>query len=247
MKRDGVTITFVLGTQSMENEMIPRHVAIIPDGSRRWAKERGMTSQQGHAITFLETLPMLFSELRNAGVHTTTFWAFSTENWKRTKGEIDSLMNIYADFCGLMKSHGLDAEVQIRHIGRSDRVPMFLREALGKAEEATAHFEKGVVNIALDYGGQEDIEQASRQLCSVSAVEGNVPSIEQFLSTAGQKFPNPDLVIRTSGEKRLSGFMSWQTAYSELYFLDHHIPDVQPSDVAHAISWYGRRKRRMGA
>lgn len=223
---------------------LPNHVAIIPDGSRRWAKSKGLPPRVGHEITFFETTPKLIRCLLTAGIHTITLWAFSTENWARSAQEVDWLMQIFVRFVDETRESAAANAVRVRHIGRRDRLPIELKRALFVAEESTVSGKRGDLNIALDYGGQDELANACAKYRAHACTKPD--SLSSYLFTAGQTYPNPDLVIRTSGEQRLSGFMPWQTAYSELYFTRVLYPDMSEADIHSALDWFSTRQRRHG-
>jgi undecaprenyl diphosphate synthase len=226
------------------------HVAIIPDGNRRWAKERSLPIELGHAKGLLDVMPDLAHRLSDAGVHTITVWGFSTENWNRDIEEVDHLMRLCVEFLthrllAIAERHG----ARIVHLGRKDRVSPKVLEALLEVERATAGNEDHVYNLAFDYGGRDELVRAGERmraaLLSGGAAEHR--SIEDFLDTQGQPYPEPDLVIRTSGEQRLSGFMPWQAAYSEIFFVDRYFPDMDFAVLEGIAEQFRARKRRFGS
>lgn len=226
---------------------VPNHIAIIPDGNRRWAKEHNLPSLAGHKKGF-EVALNLGRKIRAMGVNTMTMWAFSTENWNRTKEEVSYLMKMYEVFVGRNLKEALKEKMRIIHLGRKDRIPKSLLEKLKKSEEQTKNFTNYILNIALDYGGRDEIIRGIHRM-SEKNINFNNLTIEQFnnfLDTTNQPYPNPDLIIRTSGEQRTSGLMIWQAAYSEYVFLQKHFPDLNDKDIENAVSEYSRRQRRFG-
>jgi undecaprenyl diphosphate synthase len=228
---------------------IPRHIAIIPDGNRRWARRRGLTSEVGHRHGFLNVTPELFRNAWQNGVHTMTLWLFSTENWNRSTQEVDYLMSIYTTFVAEMCDLCLELDVRIAHLGRKDRLPTCLRLALLEAIKRTSNCESGVFNIALDYGGRDEIVRGIARLLrqgnfNIENLDENI--VDALLDTAGQEFPEPDIILRTSGEMRMSGFMPWQSTYSEFFFIDECYPDLTWEMVAETISDFSGRNRRFG-
>ncbi len=223
------------------------HLAIIPDGNRRWAKGQGLPTFEGHRQGF-ETARKLVKYARTVGIHTLTLWAFSTENWERTKEEVGYLMRLYAEMTDKFLDEALKDEVRVVHLGRKDRIPGYLLEKVEKAEEQTKDFTQNILNVALDYGGRDEILRAIKKINDerLTMNELTEQKFENFLDTAGQPYPNPDLIIRTSGEQRISGFLTWQTAYSELLFINKHFPNMETSDIDHAIEEFTRRQRRFG-
>lgn len=224
----------------MDTSKAPHHIAIICDGNRRWARERNLPSFEGHRRGF-ENIKALAKQAKKSGVQVITFWVFSTENWKRAKDEVGYLMNLAEKVIDSLIQEAIDEETRIVHIGRKDRLPESLRAKIEKAENETAQFSKYFFVMALDYGGHDEIERAIRKMKDTQKEK-----IEDYLDTNGLPYPNPDLVIRTSGEYRLSGFMTWQTAYSEYYFTPLLFPDFSPSELEKAIIEYEERGRRFG-
>lgn len=241
---------------------IPKHIAIIPDGNRRWAKERGLPTLLGHKQGF-DTANAVIKKSRELGVHTMTLWAFSTENWNRSKEEVDYLMKLYEDNIEKNLKEALKDDVRIYHLGRKDRIPAALKEKIIKAEEQTKDCKTFVLNIALDYGGHDEILRATKKIVedvqsgkiktedlsqTSGSYNGKYPyyMYKNYLDTGDQPNPYPDLVIRTSGEKRFSGFLSWQIAYSEFYFPKEYMPDFGPKELVRAIEDFNGRERRFG-
>lgn len=249
---------------------VPDHVAIIPDGNRRWARARSKDTFWGHKHGF-DLTPRLMRFARDLGIHTMTIWAFSTENWNRKKKEVNYLMKLYGS---MFDEHLRDAhkdKVKIVHLGRKDRIPKFLLKKLLKAEKETANYDKYILNIALDYGGHDEINRAigrlvdeikaKKQLVNeAKAVSDNfwedvidkyankypIYRFANYLDTSGQPYPFPDFMIRTSGEHRTSGLLTWQSAYTELYFADVHFPAFDEDHFYEALEEFARRRRRFG-
>jgi undecaprenyl diphosphate synthase len=231
----------------MNSQAIPNHVAIIPDGNRRWAKEHRLPSLEGHRRGF-DVAVKISKKIRSLGVHTLTLWAFSTENWNRSKEEVAYLMKLYEVFIEKNLKQALKEKVRIVHLGRKDRISKKLLEKIKNSEERTKSFKDYVLNIALDYGGRDEVIRAIER---VKKNESGIKNLSeenfgQFLDTADQLYPNPDLVIRTSGEQRTSGLMIWQAAYAEYIFLQKHFPDLKDEDIEKAIEEYSMRQRRFG-
>lgn len=226
---------------------IPNHIAIIPDGNRRWAKEHGLTSFEGHRKGF-DVAIKIGRKIRALGVHTLTMWAFSTENWNRTKDEVNYLMKMYGVFIDKNLKEAMREKIRIIHLGRKDRLPKKLLAKIINSEEKTKDFSNYILNIALDYGGRDEIIRAIKKATSQKGQAKSITedSFSQFLDTANQPYPNPDLIIRTSGEQRTSGLMIWQAAYSEYIFLQKHFPDIKDEDIELAVEEYSRRQRRFG-
>lgn len=224
---------------------MPQHVVIIPDGNRRWAKNHGLRSIEGHKKG-LETALTVARASRNLGIKFLTLWGFSTDNWQRSKLEVTYLMRIYATFFKKHVKELLREGVRFKWIGRRDRVPAALRRVLENIEKETAKNTRYFLNICIDYGGHDEIISAFKKIIAkkIKASQINEDLVASHLETAG--IPNPDLLIRTSGEKRTSGIMPWQTAYTELYFSKVHFPDFSVSELKRALADYSHRQRRYG-
>lgn len=190
---------------------VPNHIAIIPDGNRRWARARGLDTLLGHKAGF-DMAVQLTKAVRKFGVHTLSLWAFSTENWDRTPREINYLMHLYEI---IIKQHLKEAhkdKVRIVHIGHSDRIPNVLLQKIKKAEEETKHYTKYILNICLDYGGRDDIVKGINAIIQKVQKGEIVQPVDEkdfldYLGTANQPYPYVDLMIRTSGEQRTSGLL----------------------------------------
>ena len=224
----------------MEDPKIPNHIAIIADGNRRWAKEKGLPTFEGHRRGF-ENIKDLSKKAKQLGIRIITFWVFSTENWKRTQDEVGYLMDLAARVIDIQIKEAIQEETRIVHIGRKDRLPETLRIKIKNAEDITKQYSKYFFVMALDYGGHDEIMRAIQNMKDVHSEK-----IDDYLDTHILPCPNPDLIIRTSGETRLSGFMTWQSAYSEYYFSQLYFPDFGPDALEKAILEYGERKRRFG-
>lgn len=226
---------------------LPNHLALIPDGNRRWARSRGLPTFEGHKKGFLVAV----ENTRCCwllGIHTVSLWFFSTENWNRSKEEIDYLMKIYD---GLIKELLNDAKkygVKMVHLGRKEKIPSWLAKTALRAEKETKRARKHILNFCLDYSGQDEILRAVKKIlkAKIPPEKFTKEIFESYLDTASQPYPYPDLIIRTSGEQRLSGFMSWQNAYSEFYFAPVHFPEFTPEKLKEAILDFNRRQRRFG-
>ncbi len=228
--------------KSSEIPNLPKHVAIIMDGNRRWAKERGLPAFEGHRRGSL-AFEKLVGKAREMGIECLSTWAFSTENWKRSKEEVDKLFEIiegmakkYMDKCGKEK-------VRFVHIGRKDRIPTTLRDLIIKAEEDTKQFTDFNIVLAIDYGGHDELLRTIGKIVKKKE-KVTEEAISKNLDTA--ELPQIDYIIRTGGEKRLSGFMSWQCAYAELFFTDTYFPAFTPKKFEEAIKEFSRRVRRFG-
>lgn len=226
---------------------IPNHIAMILDGNRRWARARGLEPWEGHKAGY-EAVKKIAKAARDYGVHTFTIWAFSTENWSRPKEEIDAILNLLRRGLKEFLEEAKREHIRLVHLGRKDRFPKDVANLLTRIEAETAHFDKNILNLALDYGGRDEILRAVRKI-----VEDKVPPeavdeklFDSYLDTKNQPYPYPDLFIRTSGEQRTSGYLPWQMVYAEYYFEQDHLPDFTPEKLRLAILDYSRRRRRFG-
>lgn len=228
---------------------LPKHIGIIMDGNGRWAKKRGLPRSAGHRAG-AEALKKIITEANNIGVKYITVYAFSTENWKRPKEEVDYLMSLLLDYLRNAEKTLAGENVVIRAIGSRKELSQEIREQIVKTEEFTRNNTGIVMNIALNYGGREEITNAVREICAeVSDGKINIADItdntlDAHLYTKGQ--PEVDLLIRTSGEQRLSNFMLWQVSYAEMWFTDKLWPDFKPADLIQAIGDFQNRGRRFG-
>lgn len=228
-----------------ESAGLPKHIGIIMDGNGRWALRRGLPRFAGHKRG-VETVRRVTEECRRLGVSVLTLYAFSDENWGRPKEEVGFLMDMLGTFLkaeiASMKANG----IRFRTIGRIERIPASARKWLDKAAAETEKNSGMVLNLALSYGGRGEILEAIKRM---RAANGSLAQITEdtfssYLDTAG--LPDPDLIIRTSGEKRISNFLLWQAAYAEFYFSDTLWPDFEEKDLLAAIIDYQGRHRRFG-
>lgn len=227
--------------------MNPVHIAIIPDGNRRWAKEKGLPTIEGHRRGF-SAITKIGDKIRELGIKILTVWAFSTENWNREKEEVDYLMRIYEEWIDQNLKKAIKDKVRIIHLGRKDRINTRLRKKLEDAQEKTKNFSDYYFVIALDYGGRDELLRAIRksQITNNKSQTLSEKDFEKFLDTRDLPQSNPDMIIRTSGEKRISGFLPWQGAYSEYIFVDKYLPDFTEKDLVDCIQEFKNRKRRFG-
>src|SRR3989344_3292238 len=235
------TISLPKGTQ------VPDHVAIILDGNRRWARARGLHTLEGHKAGF-EAARKGAKSARALGIHTLTVWGFSTENWDRSKEEIDYLMGLYWQFVKDVRKDAKKDGVRFVHLGRKDRFPRDLIRFMSKVEEETKNNTKHVFNAALDYGGRDEIIRAVKKIVSdkVPVEKIDEKLLASYLDTADQPYPYVDLLIRTSGEQRPSGQLPWQMAYAEYYWELDHLPDFTAEKLRNILIDYSRRRRRFG-
>jgi len=229
------------------NGELPKHVALILDGNRRWAKKNHRPSIEGHRQGAM-AIRKIFRHLMARGVHTITMWIFSTENWKRGGDQVSGLMKLFEEFAGAYLSDAEKEGVRIVHLGRKDRLASSLRDKIKDYEQKTNHFTENVLNIALDYGGKDDILRAIRSAATagIDMTKISADDLEQNLDTVGQRYPNPDMIVRTGGEQRMSGFMLWQGAYAEYFFTETLLPDLTPEHIDEMLEEYAQRQRRFG-
>jgi undecaprenyl diphosphate synthase len=226
-------------------ERIPEHVAIIMDGNGRWAKSRGLPRIAGHRAG-TENLRRIIEACIEFGIHYLTIYAFSTENWGRPPEEVQGLMRLFEDVIDRELQELYDQGVQLRHIGRLDRLRPAFREKVVKAIDYTRNNKRLVLNVAFNYGGRDEIVHAIQQMVhdGVKAEDVNDELVSRYLFTAGA--PDPDLIIRTSGELRGSNFLIWQGAYSEWYFPSTYWPDFDKEELRRALLEFSQRERRYG-
>ena len=226
-------------------EHIPQHIVLFPDGNRRWAREKGLNTLEGHKKGYENLLD--FSDwCRIRGVKSLTAFGFSTENWNRTKEEVDYLMKLLEN-CLLDNLSRYDKNrVRVRVIGQRERLPKSLQDAIAKTEESTKNNSSLFLNLAISYGGKWDILNAVRNIIKEGIEPDKIDEklFEDHLSTAG--LPSPDFIIRAGGEMRMSNFILWQAAYSELYFSPKYWPDFSEQDLDIALAEFDKRSRRFG-
>ncbi|MBI4008682.1 di-trans,poly-cis-decaprenylcistransferase [Candidatus Roizmanbacteria bacterium] len=239
---------------------VPKHVAIILDGNRRWAREKGLPTFEGHRRGF-NAVVKIGEKARELGIKIVTLWFFSTENFDRSEEEKGYLWKLFEEGIKSNLKTALKEQIRIIHIGRKDRIPKRLKDKIIEVEKKTKDFNKYYLVIALDYGGKDDILrginkfrenfkfQISRQSRGSSKTANfklNEQIFSQFLDTKDLPQSDVDLVIRTGGEVRTSGFMIWQAAYAEYIFVKKYLPDFTPQDFENCIKEYQRRQRRFG-
>lgn len=219
----------------LDTKTIPAHIAVIMDGNRRWAKAKGLPAIAGHAYAVENTTEALIERAGEMGVKYLTMWAFSTENWGRPEEEVSGLMNLFRKALETKVAKFIAKGARLRMIGDMSRFSTDIQAGMKKAMAASEHNDKINVTFALNYGGRDEIKRAVQK--------GGV-DFENQLDTAGM--PDPDLIIRTGGDYRLSGFLMWQAVYSELYFTETLFPDFTPEKFDAAVEEYQRRQRRFG-
>ncbi|NLM10499.1 MAG: isoprenyl transferase [Clostridiaceae bacterium] len=229
---------------------IPEHVAIIVDGNGRWAEKRGLPRSAGHregAKTVKKTIELAY----DLGIRYLTFFAFSSENWSRPKEEVDELMKLYLDYLKSAENENSDRNVRVKIIGSRQGLTRELIDQIDKIEKNTINNDKMTLIIALNYGGRQDILQAVKKI--VDDVEAGVLDKDSITEDEVRKrlytedIPDPDLLIRTSGEMRISNFLIWQCSYTEFYFSEVLWPDFKGKHFEEAILEYQRRNRRFGS
>jgi undecaprenyl diphosphate synthase len=226
-------------------DRMPRHIAIIMDGNGRWAKARGLPRTEGHRQG-TENLRRILQACVNFKVEILTIYAFSTENWARPRAEVQMLMRILEGVID-HELRDLDANgVQIRHIGELGGIAPALQRKIRQACEFTRHNNRLILNVAFNYGGRDEIVHAVKQIVAdaIPVEQIDEALISRYLYTSD--LPDPDLIIRTSGELRISNFLIWQGAYSELYTTPTYWPDFDAHELRKALIAYGERKRRFG-
>lgn len=226
-----------------------RHLALIPDGNRRWAHNRGLSSAEGHREGFLTVAPKLIETAWGLDIEVLTFWMFSAENWRRSSVEINNLMKIYQDFLVELSLHVHRFGVRVCHAGRRDRLPRELIFFVDRLVAETAVFHRRVLVLGLDFGGVDGLVSSIRRLLADPSVSSKMNDVELLASlepaTAG--CPPLDVVLRTSGESRLSGFMPLESAYAELFFLDKYFPEMTSNDLCEVVTAFRNRERRFGS
>ena len=229
--------------------VIPNHVAIILDGNGRWAKKKGMPRTYGH-VKGCENLEKICSVAKELGVKYLTVYAFSTENWKRSKEEVDALMKLFRNYMKKCIKISRDNKMQVRVIGDPTAFDPDLQEKIKELEEYSSQYDELYFQIALNYGSRDEIKRAVQKMAEDVKAEKLNPeeiserTISDYLDTKG--LPDPDLLIRTSGEEHLSNFLMWQLAYTEFYFTDVAWPDFNKAEFEKAIAKYNQRDRRFG-
>jgi undecaprenyl diphosphate synthase len=228
-----------------ETYVVPGHIAIIMDGNGRWAKKRGLSRSYGHRAGG-ETLRKIVYAARDLGVQYLTVYAFSTENWKRPQEEVDKIMEIFMDFFNRYQDEFSKIKCRVRFVGREEGIPADVMETIRKIEKVTETGDQIQLNVAFNYGGRQEILDA---VTKMMAQEDRPPLIDeayfkQFLYLPD--VPDPDLIIRSSGEMRTSNFLMWESAYSEFWVSDILWPDFTGEDLKQAVLDYNNRHRRYG-
>ncbi len=228
---------------------LPRHIGIIMDGNGRWARQRGWVRTRGHRAGS-HAVRRVVRACRRLEIEVLTLYAFSAQNWGRPEHEVRTLMNLLGEFIVKEWQEIMEREIRVVHLGDLRRVPAAVRQQLRALERASARNRAMTLALALSYGAREEMVRAARKLIrrslagKLAPAEVDSDTIAAALDTA--RLPDPDLIIRTGGERRLSNFMLWQCAYAELYFSDHLWPDFKVEHLRAAIADYQHRRRRYG-
>ena len=235
-------------TGAGEKITIPRHVAIIMDGNGRWAKRRGLPRTAGHAVGS-ENFRKIATYCKNIGMDYLTVYAFSTENWKRPADEVSAIMKLLKKYLDEAVATMERDKIRMKVFGNVETLPEELRKLVAKTDEISARYEGFQANICLNYGGRDEIITAAKRYAA-DLLEGRTARelteevFSSYLYSAG--IPDPELIIRTGGEQRISNFLLWQCAYSEFYYTDTFWPDFGPAELDKAIAAYNARDRRFG-
>lgn len=232
-------------TPQTQPETLPAHVAIIPDGNRRWAKLRGIPTLMGHKAG-AELSTLLVEEAQRLGIKALSIWGFSTENWKRTEEEVGYLMQLIEQHVAKSWQRLAKQNIRFHFSGDLQALPESLQKLLQDTYDKAKDNTGLVLNLCISYGGRDELVRAARKMVAdgVGVQELTEDKLASYLDTAG--LPDIDLVIRTSGEQRLSGLFPWQTVYAELYFTPLFFPDFTVEEFHTALEWFAERKRRFG-
>ncbi len=233
----------------MNTENMPKHIAIIMDGNRRWAREKGLDPKQGHREG-AKTLEKIVRYVNKIGLEYITVYAFSTENWKRSEDEVGALMILLQKYLDDYSKRADTENIKVKVLGDITRLSEGMQKSIKKCMERTKNNTGVVFNIALNYGSRNEIVSAVKNIAyevkngNIDVEEITEDTISNNLYTAGE--PDPDMLIRTSGELRLSNFLLWQLAYTEFLFVDKHWPDFSEEDIDMAIEVFQKRNRKFG-
>ena len=228
-----------------ESPDVAQSVAIIMDGNGRWARRRRLPTAAGHRAG-ARTVRRIVEASIDLGIHDLSIFAFSTENWSRPREEVDALMEIFAETIERELPDLAEQGVRVRFIGRRDRAPEELRVRMAAMEDRTELNSRLNLWVAFDYGGRAELVEAARRIVESGVEPGEIDENVFAENLYAPELPDPDLLIRTSGELRISNFLLWQLAYAELAFVDKLWPDFEPRDLEHALVEYASRRRRFG-
>jgi undecaprenyl diphosphate synthase len=228
-----------------DTSLLPKHVAIIMDGSRRWAKAKGLAVYKGHERIAKVVLRQIIEHAITRGIPYLTLWAFSTENWQRAQDEVSAILMLFRQALQANVDDLHKLGVRILTIGDLSKFPEDIQQSIGKWKELTKENTAITVTFALNYGGRDELVRTIRKIVAgrpSESIQG--ADVSALLDTAGT--PDPDFIIRPGGERRLSGFLPWQSEYSELYFVDTLMPDFDDAEFDKALEDYANRQRRFG-
>lgn len=226
------------------DDTLPSHVAIIMDGNGRWAQSQGESRLAGHKAGVRSIRPVM-ERLDESDIHILTLYAFSSENWRRPADEVSGLMDLFRQTLQEEVPELNEKGIQIRILGHREDLDPDLRSAIGGAELLTAHNDKGILNVAINYGGRRELLDCMEELLGMGSNQYiTEEAVDALLETAG--LPDPDLVVRTAGEMRISNFLLWQTAYAEMYVTQTAWPQFGPNDMSLALKTYRSRERHFG-
>ena len=234
----------------MEENAVPKHIAFIPDGNRRWAAKNNRNLKDAYEIGIKKSGDIVKWISNIKGVEIISFWSFSTENFKRSEDEKSILFSLFGDFLAkgleeyVKNSDNRKNQVKINFFGKLERFPESVQEKIRNIMEMTRNNSPYTVNFFMGYGGRQEIVDAVNRMMGEGVKEINENDFSRYLYT--KDLPDPDVIVRTSGEKRLSGLMPWQSVYSELCFLDKLWPELEEKDIVEIVNDYSRRKRRFG-
>ena len=245
LPRSGAIPADAAATSNERDDVVPRHVAIIMDGNRRWARERGVPDAQGHAAG-VEAIRPIVEHAQQRGVEVLSIYAFSRENWARERDEVETLFSLLDSAIRDYTPDLVRQGVRVQLLGRIEEISGDIRASIEEALAATAAGTRMTLNVCFNYSGRTEIVDAVRQ-CIADGLSGDDLTEEALAARLyAADLPDPDLLIRTGGDQRVSNFLLWQAAYAELYFCDLYWPDFDPAAFDAALAEYARRSRRFG-
>lgn len=224
---------------------VPRHLGFIIDGNRRWAKKHGLPPYEGHLAGY-NALKEVVVSVADSGVKYISLYTFSTENWNRAKEEVSNLMSLMMRLFKTDVQLLLDNDLRLVVLGTRDRLPKRMCDAIDSVEKLTAHCQKSTIAVCFNYGGQQEVANAVKRIIEQKIDSDDITPELISKNLYHPEVPEVDLIVRTSGEKRLSNFMLWRSPYSELLFLDKFWPDMKKADVTDILDEYSKRHRRFG-
>lgn len=232
--------------RKIDPNKLPKHIAIIMDGNRRWARKKGLNPVKGHEQAALHVIEPLIDKCGKLGIPYVTFWAFSTENWKRDQNEITGIFNVFRLGLKKLADKFIKKGARLKILGDIDRFPKDIADQTKAMMQESQKNDKINVSFALHYGGRDEILRAVKKIIlgKIQPEKIDENCFSGYLDTAGM--PDPDIVIRTGGEQRTSGYLPWQSVYSELFFTKTFFPDFSPAKLQQIIYRYQQRERRMG-